>query len=89
MDGPTRDRVMKLMEEKEKLEREIANCHAILETNNTNMHEALVDMEGFPRSDIDVYQVRHARHRIICKFILRRHSDLIIYLGSLLSFLIA
>ena len=34
------------------------------------MDEALVDAEGYPRSDIDVYQVRHARHRIICESIL-------------------
>ena len=31
------------------------------------MEDALVDEEGFPRSDIDVYQVRHARHNIRCK----------------------
>lgn len=30
------------------------------------MHEPLVDAEGFPRNDIDVYQVRHARHEINC-----------------------
>lgn len=28
--------------------------------------EPLVDDSGFPRNDIDVYQVRHARHQIIC-----------------------
>ena len=27
----------------------------------------LVDEEGYPRADIDVYAVRHARHRIACK----------------------
>lgn len=30
------------------------------------MTESLVDEEGFPRNDIDVYQVRHARQQIIC-----------------------
>ncbi|NXO29906.1 PSMD9 ATPase, partial [Cisticola juncidis] len=30
------------------------------------MHEPLVDAEGFPRADIDLYQVRTARHNIIC-----------------------
>jgi 26S proteasome non-ATPase regulatory subunit 9 len=30
------------------------------------MTEPLVDREGYPRNDIDVYQVRHARHKIIC-----------------------
>lgn len=30
------------------------------------MSDPLVDDEGFPRNDIDVYQVRIARHKIIC-----------------------
>ena len=34
------------------------------------MHGKLVDSEDYPRSDIDVYSVRTARHRIICKWIL-------------------
>lgn len=28
------------------------------------MRESLVDADGYPRNDIDVYQVRHARHQI-------------------------
>lgn len=32
------------------------------------MNDALVDDEGFPRNDIDVYAVRGARNKIICKF---------------------
>ena len=31
------------------------------------MQGALVDSEGFPRSDIDLYSVRLARNRIICE----------------------
>jgi len=34
--------------------------------NNVGMTEALVDDSGYPRQDLDVYQVRHARHKIIC-----------------------
>lgn len=30
------------------------------------MNDELVDSDGYPRQDIDVYQVRHARHNIIC-----------------------
>lgn len=30
------------------------------------MDEPLVDNEGFPLADVDVYAVRHARQRIIC-----------------------
>ena len=31
------------------------------------MDGPIVDAEGYPRADIDVYSVRHARHNIICK----------------------
>lgn len=67
MDGPSRDQVMKLIEEKDRIEREIREQTAILESNNVGMHDSLVDSDGYPRSDIDVYKVRHARHQIICK----------------------
>lgn len=30
------------------------------------MHGPLVDVEGYPRNDIDVHQVRQARQQIIC-----------------------
>lgn len=29
------------------------------------MTDSLVDSQGFPRNDIDVYQIREARHKII------------------------
>ena len=31
------------------------------------MDTPLVDRDGFPRSDIDVYAVRQARNEIICE----------------------
>ena len=31
------------------------------------MNGRLVDDQGFPRADIDVYAVRRARNRIICE----------------------
>lgn len=31
------------------------------------MTEPLVDAEDFPRGDIDIYEVRTARHNIICE----------------------
>ncbi|XP_014359828.2 26S proteasome non-ATPase regulatory subunit 9 [Papilio machaon] len=66
MNGPSRERVMKLIEEKDRIEREIQEQSAILLTNNVGMHDSLVDSDGYPRNDIDVYKVRHARHQIIC-----------------------
>lgn len=35
---------------------------------NVGMNESLVDNEGFPRNDIDIYQVRIARNKIVSKF---------------------
>jgi hypothetical protein len=40
---------------------------AVFLQNNVGMTEALVDDSGYPRQDLDVYQVRNARHKIICK----------------------
>ena len=31
------------------------------------MSGALVDSDGFPRADVDIYAVRKARNRIICE----------------------
>lgn len=66
MEDQKRDQVLKLIEEKIQMENDLRAQHEILKTNNVGMSEPLVDNEGFPRSDIDVYQVRHARHKICC-----------------------
>ncbi|XP_033227767.1 26S proteasome non-ATPase regulatory subunit 9 [Belonocnema kinseyi] len=58
--------VLQLMAEKDKIERDLKDAHATLESNHVGMNDALVDSAGYPRADIDVYQVRHARHKIIC-----------------------
>lgn len=36
------------------------------QNDNVGMSGPLVDQEGFPRNDIDIYQVRQARQTIIC-----------------------
>ena len=41
----------------------------VLQQQDVGMDGPLVDAEGFPRADIDVYSVRHARHSIICESI--------------------
>ncbi|XP_023937207.2 26S proteasome non-ATPase regulatory subunit 9 [Bicyclus anynana] len=66
MDGPARDQVMKLIQEKDRIENEIREQNLVLEENNIGMQDPLVDGDGYPRNDIDVYKVRHARHLIIC-----------------------
>lgn len=61
-----REQVLKLIEEKDKIEKQINDLGQVLVANkNVGMNESLVDGDGFPRNDIDVYQVRTARSQII------------------------
>lgn len=39
----------------------------IFQQKSIGMDGPLIDSEGFPRADIDIYSVRHARQKIICK----------------------
>ena len=63
-DSPA-DRVQALMARKEGIEAQISAQFSILEANHCTMQSPLVDPEGFPRADIDVWEVRHARVKII------------------------
>jgi 26S proteasome regulatory subunit N4 len=63
-DSPA-ERARALMERKDALEAELEAQGSILKVNNTDMRQPLVDSEGFPRNDLDVWAVRHARVRII------------------------
>ncbi|KAM7359768.1 26S proteasome non-ATPase regulatory subunit 9 [Cochliomyia hominivorax] len=65
--NPLQTKLFKLMADKDKLESQINTYGIILSQNgNVGMTGPLVDSEGFPRNDIDVYQVRQARQQIIC-----------------------
>jgi 26S proteasome non-ATPase regulatory subunit 9 len=63
-DSPT-ERARILIARKDALEAELEAQGSILKANNTDMRQPLVDREGFPRDDLDVWAVRHARVRII------------------------
>jgi 26S proteasome non-ATPase regulatory subunit 9 len=54
-----------LMSRKDAIQAELDSQYSILAANSSTLHTPLVDPQGFPRSDIDVYAVRHARVRII------------------------
>ncbi|XP_012518998.1 PREDICTED: 26S proteasome non-ATPase regulatory subunit 9 isoform X1 [Propithecus coquereli] len=59
--------VQELMRRKEEIEAQIQANYDVLESQKgIGMNEPLVDSEGYPRSDVDLYQVRTARHNIIC-----------------------
>ncbi|KAJ8596657.1 hypothetical protein M405DRAFT_757208 [Rhizopogon salebrosus TDB-379] len=53
-----------LMSQKENIEAELDAQFSILKANNSDMTTPLVDSEGFPRADLDIYAIRHARRRI-------------------------
>ncbi|XP_032832519.1 26S proteasome non-ATPase regulatory subunit 9 isoform X1 [Petromyzon marinus] len=56
-----------LIKKKDDVEAQIKALHEVLESQgNVGMKGELVDAEGFPRNDIDVFQVRTTRHSIIC-----------------------
>ncbi|KAI0247133.1 hypothetical protein BJV78DRAFT_1285779 [Lactifluus subvellereus] len=63
-DNPA-ERARALMARKDALEAELEAQGSILTANNTDMRQPLVDREGYPRNDLDVWAVRHARVRII------------------------
>ena len=60
-----REYAQKLMEQRSNIEAELEAHFSILKANNVTMDTPLVDREGFPRADVDIYAVRGARKRII------------------------
>lgn len=54
-----------LIARKDDLEAELKALGAVLDSHGVNMHTSLTTFDGFPRSDIDVAQVRVTRARII------------------------
>ncbi|KAF1743165.1 LOW QUALITY PROTEIN: hypothetical protein MXB_4029 [Myxobolus squamalis] len=48
------------------IQKEIKENHLILEKNESNMHDKLVDKDGFPRNDLDLVAIRTARNKITC-----------------------
>ncbi|KAG7528100.1 hypothetical protein FFLO_06414 [Filobasidium floriforme] len=76
-------RARQLMQEKENIEAEIDAYRSQLEQQNVTMTTPLVDPEGFPRADIDVYAVRHAR--VSLNRLRNDHRDVVDRLGRVLE----
>ncbi|DAA20612.1 26S proteasome non-ATPase regulatory subunit 9 [Bos indicus] len=65
--GVTVSDVQELIRRKEEIEAQIKANYEVLESQKgIGMNEPLVDCEGYPRADVDLYQVRTARHNIVC-----------------------
>uniref|UniRef100_A0A0A9WT53 26S proteasome non-ATPase regulatory subunit 9 n=1 Tax=Lygus hesperus TaxID=30085 RepID=A0A0A9WT53_LYGHE len=63
--GVTRGELLALEEEKRQIEKELDDAFLVLTNNNVGMDDPLVDADDYPRADISVYEVRHARTKII------------------------
>jgi len=62
----TMENLRNLMAKKEAMEKEMADNRKFLDDLRVGMTGSLVDNEGYPRADIDLYAVRNARHRVNC-----------------------
>ncbi|XP_062399613.1 26S proteasome non-ATPase regulatory subunit 9 isoform X1 [Sardina pilchardus] len=59
--------VQNLVKKKDEIEEQIKAYYDVLEDQGgVGMEGPLVDVEGFPRADLDLYQIRTARHSISC-----------------------
>ncbi|KAI9325858.1 hypothetical protein DFJ73DRAFT_954932 [Zopfochytrium polystomum] len=63
--GAARQRFQDLDAKRQAIELEIKALDDVLASHKIGMTEPLVDADGFPRADVDVYTVRHTRHSII------------------------
>jgi 26S proteasome regulatory subunit N4 len=56
-----------MLVKKTEIEQELADLGKILDMENSiGMHGPLIDAEGYPRADIDIYKVRMTRQKINC-----------------------
>jgi 26S proteasome non-ATPase regulatory subunit 9 len=55
------DHARALMAEKEEIENKIKDLESVLKSQGVDMKSSLVDQQGFPRADIDIYLVRNTR----------------------------
>ncbi|XP_035514627.1 26S proteasome non-ATPase regulatory subunit 9 [Morone saxatilis] len=62
----TMEDVKNLVKKKDELEEQIKAYYDVLEDQGVGVEGPLVDEEGYPRADVNVYQIRTARHNISC-----------------------
>ncbi|KAK3514458.1 hypothetical protein QTP70_018702, partial [Hemibagrus guttatus] len=63
----TMEDVQRLIKKKDEIEEQIKAYYEVLEDQgDVGMNAPLVDVEGYPRADVDLFQIRTARHSISC-----------------------
>ncbi|CAL8254192.1 unnamed protein product [Boreogadus saida] len=60
----TANDVKNLIKKKDDIEEQIKAYYDVLDDQGVGEEGSLVDAEGFPRSDVNLYQIRTARHNI-------------------------
>uniref|UniRef100_A0A183BTN3 Nas2_N domain-containing protein n=1 Tax=Globodera pallida TaxID=36090 RepID=A0A183BTN3_GLOPA len=65
-DSDSAEKAKVLMKELEEIDAQLQRHGAQLAENNIGMNEPLVDENGYPRNDVNIYLVRTARHAIVC-----------------------
>ncbi|WWD17211.1 hypothetical protein CI109_101649 [Kwoniella shandongensis] len=54
-----------LMQRRDEIEKEIEALKDVLSSHGATPQTSLVDPEGYPRGDIDIYAIRHARSALV------------------------
>lgn len=62
----TMEDVKNLIKKKDDIEEQIKAYYDVLEDQGVGVEGPLVDEEGYPRADVNLYQIRTARHEISC-----------------------
>ncbi|RSH87240.1 putative 26S proteasome regulatory subunit [Saitozyma podzolica] len=68
--GEPREYARALMQRKDEIEAEMEALKEVLASHGTTPETSLFDPEGYPRADIDIYAIRHARSALA-----RLHTD--------------
>lgn len=58
--------VKNLIKKKDEIEEQIKAYYDVLQDQGVGVEDSLVDAEGYPRADVNLYQIRTARHNISC-----------------------
>ncbi|KAK6910004.1 26S proteasome non-ATPase regulatory subunit 9 [Kwoniella mangroviensis CBS 8886] len=64
-EGEPREYARALMQRKDDIEKEIEALKDVLNSHGVTQQTQLIDNEGYPRGDIDIYAIRHARSSLV------------------------
>ncbi|WVQ88977.1 hypothetical protein IAS59_002719 [Cryptococcus gattii] len=63
--GEPREYALALVQRKDAIQKEIDVLNDILSTHGATASTSLLDNEGYPRGDLDIYAIRHARSSLV------------------------